>query len=81
MAAFGAINHVIGIENGRGYYIRGNVEVDIDLLKEQDVETDGNLCAVCAGKSNVSHALKGCNYLISGNTFWLEFLCSVQCIL
>lgn len=49
------INHVIGIENGRGYYIRGNVEIDVEALKEQDVENDGNLCAVCAGKSNGIH--------------------------
>jgi hypothetical protein len=50
MATIGSVNHVIGIENGRGYYIKGNVEMDIDSLKNGDLETDGNLCAVCAGK-------------------------------
>ncbi|KAI6221219.1 Rabenosyn-5 [Aphelenchoides besseyi] len=52
------VNHVVGIENGRGRYMMGNVEVDLETLRESYYNTnkrDETVCAVCNGKANGLH--------------------------
>lgn len=53
------VNHVISIEtDGRGRYLRGNNEVDLELLRKQKAEKNSNFgetCQICHGKSNGIH--------------------------
>ncbi|KAI6181319.1 Rabenosyn-5 [Aphelenchoides besseyi] len=52
------VNHVVGIEDGRGRYMMGNVEVDLESLRESyhnSNKRDETVCAVCNGKANGLH--------------------------
>lgn len=53
-----SINHVIGIEDGRARYMKGNKEVDLEKLRKNQVKTfdiPGDACSICGGKANGIH--------------------------
>ncbi|KAI6221286.1 hypothetical protein M3Y99_01565200 [Aphelenchoides fujianensis] len=54
-----SVNHVVGIENGRGRYLVGSTEVNIEALRKayesSNHRRDDSICSVCNGKANGIH--------------------------